>query len=187
MSLIRRLFHQDTIALTLFSACIYYLAYLSSYQLSAYFEFSHATSWVYLPSGVRLLLVLILMESGAVGVFLGTLGIDYLVNQSNDHLYNWITAMIAGVSAYLGLLVAHQWLKLKEDLARMKSGQLMGVCLTFSVISPLMHQTWYTLRGETEAFWSSALVMSIGDLGGSIIVLGAIHWLWRLIRFLKPQ
>jgi glucose-6-phosphate-specific signal transduction histidine kinase len=71
-------FNTDSFATIVIAALLYYLSYLSTYQLSSLFEFSHATSWVYLPSGVRLLLVLVLMESGAWAIMLGTLGIEYL-------------------------------------------------------------------------------------------------------------
>ncbi len=172
----------DEVVLVLVAALIYLFSYLSSYQLSALHEFSHATSWVYLPSGVRLLLVLILMESGAIGILLGTLAIDYYHNHSMDHAYNWVTASIAGASTYLGLKIAQNGLKLRHDLAQLTQWQLMQVCLIFSLISPLMHQTWYWLHGDTTHFWHSVAVMAIGDLGGSVIVLGALYWALRLVR-----
>jgi hypothetical protein len=175
----------DVIALTLIAALIYYLAYLTTYQLSSLYEFSHATSWVYLPSGVRLLLVLILMESGAVGVTLGTLAIDYFFNLSLNHAYNWITAVIAGASAYLSLRLAQHWLQLNRDLSSLNQPKLFGICVVFSVISPLMHQIWYALDGDTPDFWPSLAVMALGDLGGSVISLGALYWLLRLLRHLR--
>ena len=170
--------------LALIAALIYFLSYLSSYQLSALYEFSHATSWVYLPSGVRLLLVLVLMELGAIGILLGTLAIDYYLHLSQDHAYNWITASVAGGSAYLGLKLAQRGLKLRDDLHRLNQWQLIQVCLIFSVVSPLMHQTWYWIHGDTEHFWFSAGVMALGDLGGSVIVLGALYWALQLYRAL---
>lgn len=175
----------DQVVLVLIAALIYLCSYLSSYQLSSLYEFSHATSWVYLPSGVRLLLVLVLMETGAVGILLGTLAIDYYHNLSLDHAYNWITASVAGSSAYLGLKLAQHGLKLRDDLSRLNQWQLMQVCLIFSAVSPLMHQIWYSVHGDTEHFWHSVAVMALGDLGGSVIVLGALYWVLRLFRALR--
>ena len=51
-------FNTDSFVTIVIAALLYYLSYLSTYQLSSLFEFSHATSWVYLPSGVRLVLTL---------------------------------------------------------------------------------------------------------------------------------
>lgn len=175
----------DALALTFIAALIYYFSYLSSYQLSSLYEFSHATSWIYLPSGIRLLLVLILMGSGALGIVLGTLAIDYFFNLSTDHVYNLVTAIVAGSSAYLSLRLAQQLFKLQHDLSSLKQAQLFGICVVFSVVSPLMHQIWYWMDGETPLFWRSLAVMALGDLGGSVIVLGSIHWLLKLLRYLR--
>jgi hypothetical protein len=175
----------DDLVLVLIAALIYLLSYLSTYQLSSLYEFSHATSWVYLPSGVRLLLVLVLMETGAVGILLGTLTIDYYHNLSLDHAYNWITASVAGSSAYLGLKLAQMSLQLRDDLYRLNQWQLMQVCIIFSIVSPVMHQIWYWIHGDTEHFWHSVAVMALGDLGGSVIVLGALYWVLRFFRMLR--
>jgi hypothetical protein len=134
---------------------------------------------------VRLLLVLVLMETGALGILLGTLAIDYYQHLSLDHAYNWITATVAGGSAYLGLKLAQFSLKLKADLQQLNQWQLMQICVIFSVASPLMHQIWYSYHGDTENFWHSFAVMALGDLGGSVIVLGGLYWVLKFIRLLR--
>ena len=175
----------NEMVLVVIAALIYFFSYLSSYQLISLYEFSHSTSWVYLPSGVRLLLVLILMQSGAIGILVGTLAIDYHHHLSFNHAYNWITASVAGASAYLGLKIAQHGLKLRDDLSQLTAWQLMQVCLIFSVVSPLMHQIWYWYHGDTEHFWHSVAVMAVGDLGGSVIVLGALYWALRIFRVFR--
>jgi hypothetical protein len=40
-----------------------------------------------------------------------------------------------------------------------------------------MHQLWLTLRGETESFVQSTVVMAIGDLLGTLLVLYFIKFL----------
>ena len=167
------------------AAFTYYFAYLSSYQLSQFFQFSHSTSWFYLPSGVRLLLTLILMGPGALGVMLGTLAIDYIYHDSHDHLYNWVTASVAGLSAYVALLLAQRMFRLEATLARLSQLNLLGICMVFALVSPLMHQIWYRLNHNNESFLSSFAVMALGDLGGSVLVLYAIQWLMRLLRLLR--
>ncbi len=176
--------HQN-LPLIVLSGLIYSLSFVASSYLNTWFEFSHSTSWIYLPSGVRLLLVLIMFESGAVGILLGTLAIDYLLHNPDEHLYNWITATIAGGSAYLSLKAAQRLLRLDPVLSRLKQIDLLQVCIIFSVVSPLMHQLWYFYNGLTENFWHSFAVMALGDLGGSILILGAIIWIQKLFRMLQ--
>ena len=78
-----------------------------------------------------------------------------------------------------------KWFKLNDDLSQFTLSQLLGVCVVFSVISPLMHQIWYALDGDTLDFWPSLAVMTLGDLGGSVVLLGALYWLLKLIRLIR--
>ena len=94
---------------------------------------------------------------------MGSLALNYVYHMSPLHDYNWVTATVAGLSVYVSLLVSKKWLKLNDDLSQFTLSQLMGVCVVFSVISPLMHQIWYGLDGETPHFWSSLLAMVVGD------------------------
>ena len=48
-----------------------------------------------------------------------------------------------------------------------------------------MHQFWYALDGDTLDFWPSLAVMTLGDLGGSVVLLGALYWLLKLIRLIR--
>ncbi|MDI9330269.1 MAG: hypothetical protein QM527_02925 [Alphaproteobacteria bacterium] len=168
----------------LFAALVYTITYIFSFNLSESFEFSHATSWVFLPSGVRLLLVLTLLGQGAMGVWLGTLLIDYVYMESSDHLYNWVTAAVAGGSAYISLKLAQNRLGLGANLHQLTQAQLMGICMIFSVLSPLLHQIWFWLHGDTYSFIQSWAVMALGDLGGSMIIRGGMFILLRLIRWI---
>jgi hypothetical protein len=176
---------REYLPLICLSGLLYSLSYIASLQLNTWFEFSHATSWFYLPSGVRLLLVLIMLESGALGIVLGTLMIDYLVHDSKDHWYNFVTALVAGASAYLSLKWSQVALRLDQTLARLKQIHLLQVCVIFSIVSPLMHQLWYMYYGATTHFWHSLAVMAIGDLGGGIIILGALFWINRLFQVFR--
>lgn len=161
----------DAIVIVLLTALIYYFSYLSSSNLIDYFEFSHSTSWFYLPSGVRLLLTLVLMGHGALGVCLGTLAIDYLYLQSGDHFYNVVTALVAGSSAYLSLRVSQRVLNLDAHLTHLSATKLLAICAIFSIICPVLHQLWFHWRGDTTSFLDSFLVMAVGDLGGCLVVL----------------
>ncbi len=169
-------------ALILASAVVYAATYWVTDNMTEWFAFSFATSWVFIPAGVRMLLTLILLESGAVGVSLGTIWIDYQLHHSLDHFYNEVTACIAGGSAYISTLIAQRLFHLQSNLSQLNVTKLFGVSAVYSIVSPLMHQTWYVWQGKTEHFWPSLGMMSIGDFLGTLIVLGAIQWLLRGIK-----
>jgi hypothetical protein len=164
------------------SAVLYAVTFRASDSLSQQFAFSHSTSWVFLPAGVRMLLALILMELGAVGVALGTAWIDYEWHDSLDHFYNCVTAMIAGGSVYLSTLISQKLFRLQSDLARLDVSKLLGISAVCSIVSSLMHQTWYVWQGKTEHFLPSLAMMAIGDFLGTLIVLGLIQTLLRWIK-----
>jgi hypothetical protein len=165
--------------LILVSAGLYAFAFRASDSLSQHFAFSHSTSWVFIPAGVRMLLALILLEMGAIGVALGTVWIDYGLHESLDHFYHWGTATIAGVSAYISTLISQRLFKLQADLSQLSVSKLLGISAVYSVISPLMHQTWFVWQGKTEDFLYSTAMMGIGDFFGTLIVLGVIQALLR--------
>jgi hypothetical protein len=163
--------------LILASAALYAATFWANESLNQYFAFSHSTSWVFIPAGVRMMLALILMEMGALGVALGTLLIDYAMHDDMAHFYNWGTACIAGLSAYLSMLLSQRLFNLQSDLSQLSLKKLLGISAVYSVISPLMHQTWFVFQGKTEHFLHSAVMMAIGDFLGTLIVLGLIQTL----------
>jgi hypothetical protein len=172
----------NQVGLILASAALYAFAFRVCGSLSQSFAFSHATSWVFIPAGVRMLLALILMEMGAIGVALGTLWIEYGLLESMDHFYSWGTAMIAGFSAYVSTLISQKIFKLQSDLSQLSATKLLGISAIYSIISPLMHQVWFVFQGKTEHFLQSTAMMAIGDFFGTLIVLGGIQALLRVLK-----
>lgn len=169
-------------ALILASAVVYAATFWITNTLNEWFEFSYATSWIFIPAGVRMLLALVLLEWGGIGVSLGTLWIDYQLHHSMNHVYNGVTACIAGGSAYLSTLIAQRFFHLQSNLSQLNAIKLFGISAVYSIVSPLMHQTWYVWQGKTEHFWPSLGMMAVGDFLGTLIVLGAIQWLLRAIK-----
>jgi hypothetical protein len=168
--------------LILLSAAVYSGMYWLTDAVSEHFKYSFSTSWVFIPAGVRMLLSLVLLAEGSLGVVLGTLWIDYGLHHSWDHVYNGITALIAGGSAYLSTLISQRLLHLQPDLSQLNAFKLLGIAAIFSLVSPLMHQIWYLWLGKTAHFLDSTAMMAIGDFLGTLIVLGGVQTLWRWFK-----
>jgi hypothetical protein len=49
----------------------------------------------------------------------------------------------------------------------------------FAIVSASLHQIWFFYNEKSEAFTQSLFVMAVGNLLGTILVLGTI----RLIQF----
>ena len=156
------------------------LCELNTYLFSS-FSFSTGVDWIFLPSGLRLAFILIFGVWGALGIVLASFA-DSLNLYFNGDL---ITALGAGlISGFTPLLARHisfEWLKLDVHFRTLSTPTFIKIVLLFAVLSPVIHQLWYTFRGHTENFMSSTLVMAAGDLTGTIAVLYAAKSLLSLM------
>ena len=61
------------IALVVVSALVYYLVFYLNKLFFGIYEFSYGVNWIFIPSGIQLLLVLVAGIDGALGIFLASL------------------------------------------------------------------------------------------------------------------
>lgn len=150
-------------------------AYLLLFQLNDYlfssFAFSKGVDWIFLPSGLRLVFILIFVAWGAFGIVLASFAIGLGVYFNGDVVTALGAGIISGMSPLLARLVCINSLKLDVNLERLTPSTLLKVAAVFAVISPVMHQLWFVARGYTENFLSSTTVMALGDFTGTITVL----------------
>ncbi|OYU11018.1 MAG: hypothetical protein CFE38_14725 [Comamonadaceae bacterium PBBC1] len=172
------------------------IAYATLFELNVLLfsslSFSSVTNWVFLPSGLRLAFILVFGVWGAVGIVLGTVGIMLSAVAmgmapyfNGDLLTATGAALISGFSPLLARQWSHQWFHLDMDLRPLESSTLLRVMVLFALLSPVMHQLWFTYRGVTEHFLKSTVVMAIGDLTGTLIVIYATKFLMHFINFMR--
>ena len=151
------------------------LAYFYAYQLNLYwfdwFEFSYGTNWVYLPSGLRLLLVLVLPETGALAIVAASLLINYSSGSPDAHVFNIVTSVISALAPYVSRLIAIRFLKLSPELSGLTSVAFFKISVMFAFFSATLHQIWFYSQGITENLLRSTLVMGVGDWLGTVLVL----------------
>ena len=151
------------------------VAYFYAFQLNAYLfnplEFSHGVNWLFIPSGLRLLFVLVLVHSGALGIVIGTLAIQYSGDPTDTHAFKAVTALISGGAPYLSRHIAVHFLKLSPVLTGLTSKGFFKISVLFAVINAVLHQAWYFWNDKTENFLSSTFAMMVGDWFGTVLVL----------------
>jgi hypothetical protein len=161
------------------------LAYFSLFQLNNYFfssfGFSEGVSWIFLPSGLRLAFILLFVESGALGIALASVLISYFYQFEGNLLTIAGAGFLSGFAPWLARLICIDKFKLDVNLKNLTSATLVKISVLFSVLSSVLHQLWYTLRGVTEDFVSSAAVMAFGDMLGTIVILYAAKGLLALV------
>jgi len=83
------------------SAGIYYLSLLMNEWALGEPEFSFDVHWVFFPSGIRFILVLLALESGALGIALGGILWIYQDHPELGSQFAFITGCLAGLSPLL--------------------------------------------------------------------------------------
>lgn len=150
------------------------IAYFYAYQLNMHWfewsEFSHGTNWVFIPSGLRLLLVLVLPLTGALGIAAASMVINYGFNV-DAHFYNIVTSLISAAAPYVSRHIAVHFLQLNPLLTGLTSAGFFKLSVLFAIINALMHQIWFAWNGLSQDSLSSSVVMGVGDWVGTVLVL----------------
>jgi hypothetical protein len=167
-------------ALTVFCAVAYLFAFKLNFMLFESLKFSDGVNWVFIPSGLRMLLVLVLLYSGSIGIALASCLINYMIGHEDQHLFNIVTAIISGFSPLIAREICLDFLQLQPSLSNLTSRTLFQLSIVFSVISALLHQVWFYWNNATENFIASSLVMALGDWVGTVMVLATASLLLKL-------
>ena len=140
---------------------------LESIQL----EFAAATHWIYLPSGLRLVFVLLFGFWGALGIATGSIMVGYFYYFQADSALAVGAGIISGLAPYLSRHICHRQFGLDLDLQNLNRSRLILIAALFALVSATMHQTFFTWHGLTDDFLSTAAVMAFGDFMGCILML----------------
>jgi hypothetical protein len=145
--------------------------------------FSAATHWVYLPSGLRLVFVLLFGFLGAIGVAIASATVAFLYYFQADPVSAVGAGIISGLAPYLSRHLCHRHLGLDLDLKNLTASRLITVSLLFSVVSACLHQVLFTWQGYTESFVTTAAVMAFGDFTGCILMLYGAKFMLSKFRW----
>lgn len=164
------------------SGLAYFTAFHLNFFLFDWLEFSEGVNWVFLPSGLRLLLVLVLGAPGALGIALGSCLINYQLHGGDASLFNIVTAAISGGAPLLARGVCMDLLKMETNLEGLTAQSLLKISTVFAAFSAVLHQVWYFWVGYSTTFVASAGAMAIGDLLGTALLLTVTSWTLRFAK-----
>lgn len=167
----------------LICALLYWGGFSLNMQLFDKASFSVGVSWIFLPAGLRLLLVLIFGLYGAVGISLASILMGWNNFFSDDPFTAIASGIISGFSPYLARTLILNKTRLSVSLNNLGPKSLLICIVIFAVISPLLHQLLFYTNGYTDNFGASLTVMIIGDLIGSLIVVYAAKSFIEIYRF----
>ena len=152
-------------------ATLYLLGFYANDLLFSNLEHHRGAHWIFLPAGLRLLGILLLI--GAIGIFLGSLMASLIMSQATP-LELIVESLISAGAPLLTYYAALRY-GLSVNLKNLNAKSLFLLATFFAAASALMHSIWYVTQGVAESFATSVLAMFVGNLLGTIIVLYAIR------------
>ena len=153
------------------AAVLYYLSLWFNELIWGETEFSFDVHWVFFPSGIRFILVLLALEWGAVGIALGGMLWNFQDHPDLGLEFAVITGLIAGLSPVIARKLSVQFLDLDPEFKVVTPLTLLKISMLFATLSALLHQIWFFSQGLTEHLPLSFGVMAMSNLAGTWLVL----------------
>lgn len=184
---LRQLAEQSALALT--SAVLFVVFFQLNGWIFASLEYSEGISWVFLPAGFRVILVLVLGFPGAIGQMLGSWYIDSALFTDTSWFFPFFNGVVSGLTPWLVMqvLIRRGWLA--PQLQSMSGQKLLQLTIIFSAASALSHQlVWWWLERPESNIWIDVWPMFIGNALGALLMLYAFKFaLDRLRRLREPS
>ena len=173
----------ETIALTLGSAFLF----ASFFQLNAWLFsdllYRKDVSWVFLPAGFRIILVLVLGMSGAMGIMLGTWFLDRDSLGTSDMWLEVVNGVISGFTPLWVLKILERGKRTQPLLQDMTAQRLLNFTLIFAAANAVAHHlVWLLLERADVNIWVDVWPMFIGDAIGALLMLYSFKLLLSRIK-----
>ena len=150
--------------------------------ITAPLEEAKGVNWIFLPAGIRIFITLIFDYSGALGLALASLLINYIGFYELDLVSTLGIAIICGMAPLLGRHFVIHNLKVQADLSNIVFTQLLATIIAYSLLSSGLHQLWFITRGLDSGSWNHFIAMFCGDIAGSVLFVVAIKYGIDLIK-----
>mgnify|MGYP000007439336 CR=1 FL=1 len=181
-------FHIEALFLAVLAGVLFCVVHLLNGWLLSSFEISNHISFLYLPSFLRLVNVLVLgMVWGTLGTAVGCL---LLLPWSQDSvLLSLVNAMASAGCAALAVILMRFMQKRPLSLARL--GDLLSLALLYALLNALIHHALWSVLDPSQLVNPNQLAfMMLGDINGAVIGALGLRWLARhtgLVAFARAR
>ena len=141
-------------------------------------------AWLFLPAGVRLILIVAFEERCLLGLFLGSMSTGIIFNDLNLSLgLITLTSVIATLTPYLAYRMIKRYkFELDGDLGNLNLDTIASLALGSAALSTLGHHLVFKLNegmfGEQNL--SSVMTFFAGDLIGTLVILLLVFTAFKL-------
>jgi ABC-type Fe3+-siderophore transport system permease subunit len=177
----RHLVEQTALALT--GAFLFVLFFELNGWIFSNFAYSDGISWVFLPAGFRVILVLVLGLPGALGLVLGSWFIDSALFSAETWLLPFLNGIVSGLTPWLVMKYFQRKGWLAPHIMSMSAQRLLQMTLIFSAASAISHQLlWWLFERPETTIWVDVWPMFIGNALGALLMLYGFKFALDRIR-----
>jgi hypothetical protein len=171
----------------LISAVLYSALFFLNDWLTETLKYDLGVSWIYLPAGLRLFLILIFGLAGAIGIAAASFAISYFGVFPPD-LFTCIgIGLISGFAPLFAKWVVVSNTYISNDLSNLSMQKILLCIVVYALMSSAFHQYWFVLRDLESGSLNHFLVMFAGDVAGSILLTALIKYGIDLMRRGLPR
>jgi hypothetical protein len=171
----------------LISTLLYSALFFFNDWLTETVKYDLGVSWIYLPAGLRLFLILIFGLSGAIGIAAASFAISYFWAFPADLVTCIGIGLISGFAPLLAKWVVVSNTQINNDLSNLSMQKILLCIVIYALMSSGFHQYWFVLRDLESGSINHFLVMFAGDVVGSILLIALIKYGIDLMRRGAPR
>jgi len=169
------------------SALLYSAVFFFNDWVTEAVKYDLGVSWIYLPAGLRLFLILIFGLAGAIGITLASFAISYFGVFPPDLVTCIGIGLISGFAPLFAKSVVVSNTYISNDLSSLSIQKIILCIVVYALMSAGFHQYWFLLRDLESGSLNHFLVMFFGDIAGSILLIAVIKYSIDLLRRRKPK
>jgi hypothetical protein len=171
----------------LISALLYGIIFFLNDWLTETLKYDLGVTWVYLPAGLRLFLILIFGLAGAIGIAAASFAISYFGVFPPDLLTCIGIGLISGFAPLFAKWIVVSNTYISNDLSNLSMQKILLCIVIYALMSSGFHQYWFVLRNLESGSLNHFLVMFAGDVAGSILLIALIKYGIDLMRRTVPR
>jgi hypothetical protein len=171
----------------LISALAYSALFFFNDWVTETLKYDLGVSWIYLPAGLRLLLILIFGFAGAIGIAAASFAISYFSVFPPDLVTCIGIGLISGFAPLLAKWLIVSNTNISNDLSNLSLQKIILCIVVYALLSSGFHQYWFVLRDLESGSLNHFLVMFFGDIAGSIFLIALIKYSIQFVKRSKPK
>ncbi len=160
----------------LVSALLYSTLFFLNDWVTETIKYDLGVSWIYLPAGLRLFLILIFGLTGAIGIAVASFAISYYGVFPPDLITCIGIGLISGFAPLLAKWVVVANVNISNDLSNLSLQKILFCVVIYAFMSAGLHQWWFVLRDLESGSLNHFMVMLVGDIAGSILLIALIKY-----------